>query len=832
MWRRGRDADAAVAAAALNAPTKGARGRGRGINKRRAQDQPDGQPTPKKSTRGTEEASLLDERQERRERQERIGPAPAKGLLASAAEASAHPNGVAEEDSVPASPEPMNLTNGNSTATRDPSKLHAREKSPPLPKNIGEPDDYGIRLYSQKGPREKAITSRFMAPPVFNFNNWEIGFRDTSNDSSKGHTRAKRGKYLDTPNNTGWHFDHWCNGYDYSNMDPDELDQDVVETHGLHPKYGIFLPTSNNELVDGEPYDMPGKPIVFIATPSGRVSYASRSLIPTMNHRRSTEAPLRLKLGASLRRFCKIADIDPEDMSITDHLPTFNELKKKSLGTAAKEMKKRPLAAIGSETDEEEEEEVAEAEVAAPEETKEAVDTGISAMSVLTYASAFVSAQETVKSAPPAPKPARYDAIRDVFTDAKPVAVPAQDPVSLGLSFLAEVCNVEAPLPGGTGIVLESDYKSSVKKEETPQATTFGHLPPSQRVEHHSPYGYSSRDRAYPQPPSSGTLPESSPYPPLDRSLPPPAPMDYKSHYPPPPGPISQDHGYYYQPHDPRDPMAPGRPVDHGYGHRRLSAYGSEVPPLQSYSRGPYWSQQSPSAPAPAVPQPLHYGAPPPPPSRLSFSQAAGNEPLPPLRPPRRNQSLPDEQPMHESQRPAMHSGIYYPPGPSRSYHRSGFPTEPMAPLGSLPGERLLPNPQQSQGYMGSPPPGYAHQMLSPTFGNPGLPGSLGQSPPGTSQGLHGDIHRHRSTPSGSSDAGSNKYRKLQPAPVPAHRNWTNKPELKTIPYDHKETGSSAALPSSGPTTIRGWNVNQPRKRSKAEKQERAESQNERDDSR
>ncbi|KAJ4162636.1 hypothetical protein NW754_014058 [Fusarium falciforme] len=90
------------------------------------------------------------------------------------------------------------------------------------------------------------------------------------------------------------------------------------------------------------------------------------------------------------------------------------------------------------------------------------------------------------------------------------------------------------------------------------------------------------------------------------------------------------------------------------------------------------------------------------------------------------------------------------------------------------------------------------------------------------SQGLPNPVHRHRSTPSGSSDAG-NKYRKLQPAPVPAHRAWPNKPELKTIPYDHKETGLAAALPSSGPTQIRGWNVNQPRKRGKADKNERGE---------
>ncbi|KAJ3472110.1 hypothetical protein NLG97_g11277 [Lecanicillium saksenae] len=335
-----------------------------------------------------------------------------------------------------------------------------------------------------------------MAPPVFTFNDFEIGFRDTSNDSSKGHTRAKRGKYLDTPNNTGWHFDHWCGGYDYSSMDPEELDQELVEKYGLHPKYGIFLPTSKNDLIDSEPYEMPGKPVVFIATPSGRVSYASRSLIPTTNHRRSEEAPFRLKFGSSLRRFCKMADFEEDDLSVAEYLPSFNEWKKKSLGTAAKEMKKRPVVDIGSDTDEEPE----------PEETKEVVDSGISALSVLTYASAYVSAQETVKFAPPPPKPARYDAIRDVFTDAKPAAAPPQDPVSLGLSTLAELCNVEARLPGGTGIAFESDYRSPVKKEETPQASSFGHLPPSQRIEHHSPYGYSSRDRAYPQPSPSSLL--------------------------------------------------------------------------------------------------------------------------------------------------------------------------------------------------------------------------------------------------------------------------------------------------------------------------------------
>jgi hypothetical protein len=220
----------------------------------------------------------------------------------------------------------------------------------------------------------------------------------------------------------------------------------------------------------------------------------------------------------------------------------------------------------------------------------------------------------------------------------------------------------------------------------------------------------------------------------------------------------------------------------------------------------------------------------------MPFSHNANAEPLPPLRPPRgRAQPVQDDMMRDPMMRPGVHSmGNYYAPGPSRSYHH-GYPAQepPLAPMQQLGPERILPNPQQPQSYMGPSGPGYGSQILSPTFGNPQpMSGPMAQSPPGTPQGLHSSMHRHRSTPSGSSDAGSGKYRKLQPAPVPAHRAWSNKPELKTIPYDHKETGSSAALPSSGPTQIRGWNVNQPRKRSKADKQDRADTGNDRDDSR
>lgn len=784
-----------------------------------------------------------------------MAPAPMKGLLASAANVDEDPEGTqGEEESVPASPEPT-LTNGNgSFPGRTSSRQQAREKSPPLPKNIGEPDEYGVRTYNQRpSMREKGINSRILAPHVVWFEDWEIGFKDTSNDSTKGHTRAKRGKYLDTPNSNGIHFDHWCNGYDFSTATPDDFDKDLVKRHGLHPKYGIFLPTSTNEPEEPQSYVIPGKPIVYIANPSGRISHASRSFQSTTNQRRSEELPLREKIKANLRRFCKIAEIDKEDITVAEFVEPDDELRSKSLGTAEKELNSRPqFSETTSEADEGE---------STPKEP-ELQDGGLSGLSVLTYATAYITAQEITRAAPPTPKPARYDAIRDVFTNAKPDPSPVPESTGLGLNFLAELCNVETRLPGWDGHMdpapvtpfADSDMRTTIKREEPPPVSSFSNAPMNHRLSQEPPplYAHNQQSDRMPLPPAM-SMHDRPAYPvpmPQDTGH----RADYKSSAPPP-GPSMHDHGGYYPspggsyPPGPREPhISSGRPIDPGYNPRRLSSYGPETPQQPGYS-SMFWPQQPPPggppgppsilSPAGAAPPPLAhqgYSLPPPPSSaRIPFSQGASAEPLPPLRPPRgRTQSVPEEPPYDPTMRGSIHNS-YYPPPPSRSYQR-GYPVpdahQGPPPLQPLPGERILPNPQQGNpSYMGSPPPGYASQIMSPTFANaPGLPGQLGQSPPGTPHGgPHGSIHRHRSTPSGSSDAGSNKYRKLQPAPVPAHRAWSNKPELKTIPYDHKETGSSAQLPSSGPTQIRGWNVNQHRKRSK---QDKGDPSNDRDESR
>ncbi|KAI9167483.1 hypothetical protein HJFPF1_03611 [Paramyrothecium foliicola] len=833
MWQKARDADAAVATVVTAAPTKG-KGRGRGINKRRAQDQPEGQPTPKRSVRGVDDSQLIEPSP--------ITPAPAKGLLASAAEVELHPDGTpADEESVPASPEPPNLVNGSFTAAqgRLQAKVLAREKSPPLPKNAAEPDEYGFRIYNQRpSMREKWVNSRVLAPRPFLFEDWEIGFRDSSNDSTKGHTRAKRGKYLDTPNSNGVHFDHWCNGYDYSATTVDDFDKKLVKRHGIHPTYGVFLSTSNNELEKPNHYVMPGKPIVYIANPSGRISHASRSFQKTMNHRLTVDAPWRKKMGASLRRFCKLAKIESEDVDVSEYLIPDEELRQQSLGTALKELEARPLVEDIS-SDIEDEKPIMQS--AAQNEG------GLTALSVLTYATAFVEAENASRPAPPTPKPVRYDAIRDVFTDSKPAAAPVQESNALGLNFLAELCNVETRLPGPAVLqdtrmngynVLDSDIRMAIPRDE-PMPAPMNHAPPPGI--HGGPSDYTrtllpqqqqqqplAQHQLQPTGPVYGPPGEMHHYLPPPPPPPPPPPMrgpDFGAHsLPGPPGPQMQEPGVYLQHGGGYDAhVTSGRPLDPAFHSRRPSGYAADP----NYAR-PYWPQQQPTgptqSPVSSIPPPQHFPPAPATHSRIPFAHTASAEPLPPLRPPRaRNQPM-QEEPVHDpGMRSASQGNIpaFYshpPPGPGRSFHHSYPGPEPHAPLQPLVTERILPNPQQSgQAYMTSPQQGYPAQMLSPTFANPQLlPHQIGQSPPGTPHAPPSSIHRHRSTPSGSSDAGSNKYRKLQPAPVPAHRAWSSKPELKTIPYDHKETGGAAALPSSGPTQIRGWNVNQHRKRSKS----------------
>ncbi|PNY23143.1 Uncharacterized protein TCAP_06915 [Tolypocladium capitatum] len=824
--------------------------------KRKAQAQPEDQPTPKKVTRASaRHAQLLAPG-------ELSHPAPAMGLLAAAQQAAAVTEAVAEvvteanspaaeEGSVPASPEPE--------SPRMEGGLFSHKEREVL-KSAMPADEYGVRSYSNKPNKDTATYFRFFVPRVVEFKPWEIGFKDSTNDPSRVEAK-KYNKYTGTPNSNGTHLDHRVVDYDSSTLTPEDLDQDAIERHGLHPSHGLFLATSTNAAEEAEPYVMPGKPVVYLANPSGRMAHASRSFRPTVNQRSADEKPLRYQMGLSLRRFCKTADIDSEDIAVTEFVESDELLRAKSIGTAAIETELSVFSqsdATASDAGE---------KMGAADGLPGLVDGGISALSMLTYATAYEEAREATRATPCASKTSRYDAIRDVFTASKPAPTPVPDDDTLGLNFLARVCNFERRLPDSTvgadtghpqAPILESDMRTTTAQGEAAQAApnAHGQVNPRMTQEPSAVFAHNQpREPAPPQPAGPVHAPNAEPpaylvlQDPGMQPHPQVRPAEAQRNPHPPSGHLMQDRSAYYHPPgyaapDHRDAhMASSRPADPGYNNPRGRAgYGSEAPPVQAYGNASYWPQQ----PQPGSARITMAGAaaqhqyPPPPAtvphSRIPFSHNSTAEPLPPLRPSRnRNQPLPEE-PKHDAgMRPGMHSSMatYYPTLHSRGYHRgySEHPHPASQPFGS---ERILPNPQhQQQAYMGSPSPGFSHQqaaqVLSPTFANPpGMPVQMAQqSPPGTPHGPSGSAHQHCSTPSG--DAGNGKYRKLQPAPVPAHRAWTNKPELKTIFYDHKETGSSAALPNSGPTQIRGWNVNQPRKRSK---QDRADSSNDREDSR
>ncbi|KJZ72831.1 hypothetical protein HIM_07775 [Hirsutella minnesotensis 3608] len=879
MWHlaQAREAEAqAEKEAAAAAKVKATKGKG--IAKRKPLGQPEGQPTPKKTTRNsTKNAQLLPPA-------ELSNPPAAKGLLAAAKEAAEETTDntpVAEEDSVPTSPEANSPRNGN-------TDIPKAQRSPKLPRNVSEPDEFGVRSYHAR-TTDKVQHFRLRVPRTFLFEPHEIGFRDSTNDLSRHKVKVIH-KYTNTPNSSALHIDHRMLSYDYSTLGPDDFDQDIVRKHKLHPRYGIFLPNSVNKQEEIRPYVMPGKPVVFIANPSGRISHTSRSFQDTTNQRSADEAPLRAQFTASMQAFCKKTQIGLEDIATTEYVDSEQDIRAKSLGTAQLELQASPFQsdATASVDEDGQQQDYVDLDPSAEADGEDDSDTpaataleqpdgGMTAMSLLAYATAFAAAKEAPRSTQAVSKTSRYDAIRDVFTSSRSEPSPAPDENQLGLNFLAEVCDVEPRAPG-----------SERQAEEMPPPSTS--FMPEQISQHPMAYdapssvplqGQISMNQNMGQPPPMQFMHEPSREPlhlpqagaaaahameqqaysmvPQDMGMPPhhqqARPDEYPQHHHlPPQPPQSQplgvgpplghpvpDQNPYYPPPgypapDPRDAhMAPGRSMDQSYSARPMAGYGSEAPPAppQAYGNHMYWPQHQQPGPSPitaaAIPAQNQYPPPPAPPAsthpRIPFSHNASAEPLPPLRPPRsRAQSVHEESSLDPRMRPSMHGGhsSYYPPppGPPRAFSR-GYPEPPPHPASQSMGpDRVLPAPhhQPQQAYMGSPPPpGYATQvpqMLSPTFANP--PPMAGQmvqqSPPGTPLDASGSA-LHRGPPSG--DAANGKYRKLQPAPVPAHRVWNSKPELKTIFYDHKETGSSAALPNSGPTQIRGWNVNQSRKRSR-----------------
>ncbi|KAJ6444787.1 ATP-dependent DNA helicase PIF1 [Purpureocillium lavendulum] len=439
-------ADKAAKAAALKEKNNTGT-RGRGAPKRKAQDQPEDAPTPKKATRTSARlaAAGLSE------------TGPAKGLLAADEEASA-PFGTETpdaEDSTPGSPEPEEEPAQDVTEGRF------------LPKSATDADEHGLRSCEWRHDGVNVIHNRFILPPYYKFGDWEIGFSDSRN--SKEHQRKKQAAanpFTGNPNSGAWYFDHRVVDYDSSQLTARSLDQETVAKHGLHPTTGLFLADSKNDKEPAGSYVMPGKPVVYIANPSGRISHASRSFQVTTTQRSVEEAPARSEMRSALHKFCKKNDIGPEDMDLTGYVLTDEELRAKSLGTA------EPDDRTQSQSEETTSDNENVAEPSAQEAPQATEAGGVTSLSILTYALATHCAEEeSSRPTPAVTKTSRYDAIRDVFTSSKPEPAPAPVSGSLGMNMLAQICNIEPPMTDATRNTNHAALAAIIAPRQPTQAT-------------------------------------------------------------------------------------------------------------------------------------------------------------------------------------------------------------------------------------------------------------------------------------------------------------------------------------------------------------------------
>ena len=242
MFQKARDAAAEAAQAVsgtkkITQPKVVTRGRPNGI-KRRAQAQPDSQPGAKRpTTRSAARAEKDDDEDDvdtpdatpaesSSQQQEAIAPARhIMGLLAAAVDDS----GPADSNAATPRHSP-DVEEEDDRADR--SAMPPRMRTPEPPKGLGEFDEQGAALM-QRGTK---ANNRFAVKPAFQFDQLDIGFRDSTNDHSKIKNASARGKFLDQPNTDHFYYDPLLWNYDARNQKKGDLDQVLGAKFGVHAK--------------------------------------------------------------------------------------------------------------------------------------------------------------------------------------------------------------------------------------------------------------------------------------------------------------------------------------------------------------------------------------------------------------------------------------------------------------------------------------------------------------------------------------------------------------------------------------------------------------------
>ena len=755
------------------------------LPKRKAGAQPEGQPSPKIAATAKEDQAV---------------PEMARHSASMLASVEALEDGSAtppETGSNAATPPPE--------VVDAPSPAGAEQAGPPqasgtvtprdpldlaIPRGASQPDECGVRIISRRPTRLDIPNNRIMVPNLFEWDDLDIGFRDSTNSIYKGATKAKRGKYLNGPGSNYMFVDRRVGTWDSTQIS-DELDDDLIKKHKLHPTLGIVLPTSVNEQEPPKPQPSGWKPVVFVA-PNGERFHASRTIQRAKIDRTAEEIEHKLAIQDALRAICAHEGIAEEEIAP---------------GNDVREQHRREkLIAQGLDPDRTVPAKLSPTTEAEPTRPDTSVFDAFVAI-VLQQELGIEAEEDSCREAAsqPAHQSRPYDAIRDSYTASSSTPTDQPDVPSVQEQPRHEPPDTAGLLLLATAAEMHGSARQPPVKPDLViplgQETTQDMIDPT-LSSHPHPNGTGMEDGNVPRPDQLCETAQhglQSDHDFLKTALNPTPAV----HPPPLAASVSEYHGVPIAPAPPRSPgSATGRtPFSNPAAAKALPALRpvrsllNDCPPPELLD-------------SPSLQQPQNM-------------ISSGN---PPFFSPVSNRSYLNGYPAPEQQilgQPLQQPILMQPPAPGPQntpqpaqmnpyntvtpppYHNGPPPLAPApgaisqtiisAPIGSGPGGPPLVFVAQ-----GPPPLQVVNSAMLPASQSPG-------SRPGSSSAAAGPASL------ASAVAASNKYRKLEPAPTPPHRLGYagNGQELKTVQFD---TGSikdydanNSQLPQTGPLTVRGW---------------------------
>lgn len=718
--------------------------------KRKAEGQPEGQPASKVAATAKEEESVPHMLRH---------TASLLGAVEALEENEATPQDSSDAPTPAA--EPIDDVSGAAEQPRaSADTIPADVPSLPIPRGATGPDEFGVRLIARRATRTDMPNNRIMVPNLFEWEDHEIGFRDSTNSAQKGATKARRGKFLEKPGSNYLFIDRRVGIWD-STEAAGEFDEALIKKHGLHPSLGIFLPASSN--VEEEPsiHANGWKPVALVA-PGGEMIHASRTIPAARRNRANLEIERKMEKKIAITNVLNEWR-EKEDASRDDLAPDSEVVEKRRSEILLAHGLDPDKVILPSPSPRPPTPEPVQQDTASFDQF---VDDALRAAAEEEETKEEEEEEEPEPTRPVAPKSTQfsrpYDVIRDVFLDNAPAAQHLPLPQAQG---------VAPPPPPGPADLSGLCRLADVAVEQEPAPS------------------YLAVDPAlYTQAQSNGILKvneyEQGEYP---------RPMEYtQAHAEPAP---------FLQPVDAPRPVEQVRPNDFLMTALNPPSPASAYPPPAS-TEYPVLRRSSEGSGA-----------------RTPFSNGTTSKSLPALRPMRN--LLNDTPPPPESQQgsPAMqhgsmvatNSGSFYPPAVARPYH-NGYPPVPephqmhqIQPVVMQPGPLQAPplaappDPRRMSQYSVSPPP---YETGPPPLASfpPAPTAPMGQQQPALNPAA--------------AQQNSSKYRKLEPAPTPPHRlsYSANGQELRTVQFDYRESikdyPAVEAPPRHGPTQIRGWSYN------------------------